>query len=71
MERIWQEKLDPELIGDVGNLIVLCRGKGGGCHFRVGHDPDGPGPRQPNFAESNPNVRRDAAKLLAKTTLAP
>jgi len=67
VERIWLEGLDRGLISDENNLIVLCRCKGGGCHFLVGHDPDGPGPAHPDFKKSNPNVRRDAAKALAKT----
>ena len=48
--------LYPELELDEGNLITLCREH----HFRIGHDPDGPGPRKPSWLESNPNVRRDA-----------
>lgn len=67
VEEIWTRHLDAGLIGDPDNLIVLCRMTGGGCHFLVGHDPDGPGPAKPNFKKSNPNVRRDAARQLAKT----
>ena len=47
----------PDLELDEGNLITLCREH----HFRIGHDPDGKGPRKPSWLESNPNVRRDAA----------
>ncbi len=50
---------DPSLELDESNLITLCRD----CHFRLGHDPDGPsGPEKPNWKKSNPNVRRDAAE---------
>ena len=53
---------------DPTNLITLCRFH----HLHIGHDPDGPdGPKRPNWKASNPNVRRDAARMLAKTTLAP
>ena len=48
--------LYPELELDEGNLITLCREH----HFRIGHDPDGPGPAKPNWSASNPNVRTDA-----------
>ena len=56
VKRIFSEGLDPKLVGDVGNLIVLHRGTDGGCHRRYGH-PNG-------WGESNPNVRRDAAAAL-------
>lgn len=46
----------PDLELDEGNLITLCREH----HFRIGHDPDGKGPRKPSWLESNPNVRQDA-----------
>ena len=49
----------PDLELDEGNLITLCREH----HFRIGHDPDGKGPRKPSWLESNPNVRRDAANM--------
>lgn len=66
VKRIFKERLPTSLIGDPKNMIVLCRTKGGGHHFLIGHDPDGPGPATPNFQESNPNVRRDAAAALRK-----
>lgn len=50
----FHERPDLELMED--NLITLCREH----HFRIGHDPDGMGPRKPNWLESNPNVRTDA-----------
>lgn len=46
----------PELELVPTNLITLCREH----HFSIGHDPDGPGPRKPDWKESNPNVIRDA-----------
>jgi 5-methylcytosine-specific restriction endonuclease McrA len=57
--------LHPELELDMGNLITLCAGSSENgnynCHFRIGHDPDGPlGPRTPSWKASNPNVRSDA-----------
>ena len=52
----------PDLELDEGNLITLCREH----HFRIGHDPDGNGPRKPSWLESNPNVRRDAANMRSK-----
>ena len=52
----------PELELDEGNLITLCREH----HFRIGHDPDGKGPAKPNWLESNPNVRSDAANVRSK-----
>lgn len=40
------------------NLATLCRKH----HLEPGHDADGPdGPKNPNWKDSNPNVRRDAA----------
>ena len=54
--------LYPELELDEGNLITLCREH----HFRIGHDPDGPGPAKPNWSASNPNVRSDAASVRSK-----
>lgn len=72
VKRIFTEGLDPALIGDPKNLIRLCRNCGGECHFRIGHDPDGPNdPRKPTWSESNPNVRRDAAKRLSKSVVVP
>lgn len=51
---------NPELELEWSNLITLCREH----HFYIGHDPDGPnGPLKPNWKESNPNVRRDAAEF--------
>lgn len=42
---------------DPTNLITLCRD----CHFRFGHDPDGPGGTlRPDWKKANPNVRSDA-----------
>ena len=51
--------LRPDLELEPSNLITLCREH----HFRIGHDPDGPGPRKPSWLESNPNVRSDAANV--------
>ena len=53
----------PELECDPDNFITLCREH----HFRVGHDPDLDGPLKANWKSSNPNVRRDAARLRKKT----
>ena len=50
----FHQRPDLELVED--NLITLCREH----HFRIGHDPDGKGPRKPSWLESNPNVRLDA-----------
>lgn len=50
----FHERPDLELVED--NLITLCREH----HFRIGHDPDGRGPRKPSWLESNPNVRKHA-----------
>ena len=50
----FHQRPDLELVED--NLITLCREH----HFRIGHDPDGKGPRKPSWLESNPNVRQDA-----------
>lgn len=57
----------PELELDTDNLITLCREH----HFTVGHDPDGPGPETPNWKLSNPNVKRDSARLRDSLDLAP
>lgn len=58
----------PELELQMSNLITLCREH----HLTLGHDPDGPdGPMPRNWSASNPHVRRDAAKMLSKTTVAP
>lgn len=48
----------PDLELERSNLITLCREH----HFRIGHDPDGRGPRGPNWKLSNPRVRADAAE---------
>lgn len=53
----FHERPDLELVDD--NLITLCREH----HFRIGHDPDGRGPRKPSWSLSNPNVRSDAANM--------
>lgn len=53
----------PDLELEPSNLISLCRGKAN-HHFKIGHDPDGlGGPKPPNWSDSNPNVRRDAAEF--------
>ena len=52
VKRIEEEKLDPSLKLDVNNFIILCRTH----HHDCGH-PDG-------WSKSNPNVRRDAAKMF-------
>lgn len=56
----FHQRPDLELVED--NLITLCREH----HFRIGHDPDGKGPRKPSWLESNPNVRSDAANMRSK-----
>lgn len=56
----FHQRPDLELVED--NLITLCREH----HFRIGHDPDGKGPRKPSWLESNPNVRSDAANVRSK-----
>lgn len=39
------------------NLWTLCKD----CHFRIGHDPDGPfGPDNPDWTKHNVNVKRDS-----------
>ena len=67
VKRIFAEGLDPKLIGDTANLVVLCRNGAGGTgpndHIQIGH--------LGRTTESNPNVRADAAKMLAKTRMAP
>ena len=50
---------NPDRELDPKNLITLCRRH----HWEVGHDPDGPGPRRPNWSLSNPNVKRDAERM--------
>jgi hypothetical protein len=50
----------PELELDQNNLITLCREH----HFRIGHDPDGPGPKKPNWKASNPKVRQHADQFF-------
>ena len=55
VKRIEEEKLEPSLKWDMNNLIMLCRTH----HHDCGH-PDG-------WAKSNPNVRKDAAKVFSKT----
>ena len=52
----------PELELEISNLITLCREH----HFTIGHDPDGDGPKRPNWKESNKNVVRDAKRFLQK-----
>lgn len=54
--------LRPDLELEPSNLITLCREH----HFRIGHDPDGKGPRKPSWLESNPNVRSDAANMRSR-----
>ena len=56
----FHQRPDLELVED--NLITLCREH----HFRIGHDPDGKGPRKPSWLESNPNVRSDAANMRSR-----
>ena len=56
----FHQRPDLELVED--NLITLCREH----HFRIGHDPDGKGPRKPSWLESNPNVRSDAANMQSR-----
>ncbi len=51
----------PELECDPCNVIRLCGFEANGCHFYWGHDPDGKGPRKPNFKLTNPNIVADAA----------
>ncbi len=49
---------DKELELDPTNLITLCRYH----HFHIGHDRDGlSGPGEPNWNDSNPNVRQECA----------
>jgi len=52
----------PELECDPANFITLCREH----HLHVGHDPDLDGPIPASWRTSNPNVRRDAARLRKK-----
>jgi len=61
VERIFNEGLDPALVGDRKNLVVVCRNGGDECHFLIGHDDDGPGGRGPSWSRSNKHVRRDLA----------
>lgn len=66
----------PELELETSNLITLCAGcevsDGYNCHFRIGHDPDGPdGPLGPNWKLSNPNVRQDAQKHRDSIGISP
>lgn len=56
--------LYPELELVTSNLITLCRTH----HFLVGHDPDGSGPKKPNWSEANLNARADAKRLLEYNT---
>lgn len=64
VERIFSESLPTTLLYDPKNLIVLCRGGTcKECHFNLGHDVDGKGPKRPSWKVSNPNVRQDAAKF--------
>lgn len=55
--------LRPDLELEPSNLITLCRDH----HFRIGHDPDGKGPRKPSWLESNPNVRSDAKAMRRRS----
>jgi 5-methylcytosine-specific restriction enzyme A len=48
--------LDPNLELDPTNLITLCMGEKE-CHLHIGHGG--------SFKEYNPNVRKDAAEVLA------
>lgn len=57
----------PELELDPTNLITLCREH----HFRIGHDPDGPGPKGPNWKLSNPKVWSDAKNYRDSLSLTP
>ncbi len=64
VKRIFDEGLDHSLIYDPANFCVFCRT----CHHDFGH-PNG-------WGNSNPNVRRDAARNLkmmskSKTTVTP
>ena len=73
----------PALELDPSNLITLCAGddqdnsdgdewSDHNCHFRIGHDPDGPmGPRRPNWKLSNPAVESDARTYRDSLSLAP
>lgn len=56
---------DPSLELKPSNLITLCRQH----HLHVGHDPDGPGAKSPNWSTSNPHVRRDADWLRSHIML--
>lgn len=66
----------PELELDLKNLITLCSGSYANgrynCHFKIGHDPDGPaGSKSPNWMLSNPRVRLDARSHRQRLELAP
>lgn len=65
VHHIQQFMVRPDLELDPTNLITLCR-TGRSCHFYVGHDEDGDGPKKPNWKSCNKNVVRDSEKLLAK-----
>jgi 5-methylcytosine-specific restriction endonuclease McrA len=45
--------VDPSRELDPTNLITLCEKH----HFLIGHDPDGPGPKRPNWRTGNPSVQ--------------
>lgn len=55
VKRIIEEKLSRQLLTDADNMIMLCRDKHGGCHFRVGH-------LNWSWSHSNDRVRSDAEK---------
>lgn len=49
--------VNPKMELDANNLWTLCKY----CHFRIGHDPDGPfGPAKSDWTKHNTNVRRDS-----------
>jgi hypothetical protein len=48
---------------DNGNLITLCNGDGGGCHFRHGH--------LFSWRSWNPHVREDAGVWRGKIAMRP
>lgn len=54
--------LHPELELNAANLITLCMGTNE-CHLKIGHGD--------NFKDANPNVREDAAAVLADPTQLP
>jgi hypothetical protein len=63
--------VDPSLELEDSNLITLCAGSEANgqhnCHFRIGHDPDGPvGPKRSNWKASNSDVRSDAQTMYQR-----